>query len=601
MVNKLHVIAGRDKGRVFVLPDAGTFHIGRGQDTATRLNDLRVSRSHCHVRIDGGEVLITDAQSKEGTFVNQQQLAPNAPHPLRGGDIISLGDTELRLEVENIYEAPTIGADQLPATVSPQARAQRDALTELAGKSLAHYRIGKVLAQGTIGVLFRARDTRGDQEVALKVIRPELLKSEEDVERFLRRLRSLVELRHPNLEAVYDADKTDEYCWGALEYIQGDTLAQLLERAGAQGVHWQYALRVALDVSRALVLLAEHKVVHGGILPRRILVQKKDNTAKLNVPLRISILEKSLLQRATSGGEALHDLAYLAPERLRGEGRRDSRTDIYSLGATIYTLLAGRPPFTGQTATELAARIVQDEVGQPREFQLSLPESFEQVVLRMLAKRPEDRYPAPADLLADLERVLKRPEQLPVPAAPEPEVPVGQESVPLSPVESDVIPAPPAPAPPAPPPPAPALPAPPPPAPPSPAEEMITVTCSSCGQELQARPKYAGTRVQCPICRWELILPGREGAAAVAPAAAAGRWSPHPSPASARQAPEPPLVSPGSSLATIIVYGVAAMIVAAALVFFGGKAIMEWVRHSKNPGPSHGYLKPGLDRTPLNS
>jgi serine/threonine protein kinase len=583
MLNKLVVIAGRDKGRVFRLPETGTFHIGRGQDTATRLNDLRVSRSHCHVRIRGDEVLITDAQSKEGTFVNQQRLAPNAPHALHAGDLISLGDTELRLEVENIFDAPTMGADQLGALVDQQAK--RDPLIDLAGTSLAHYRLGKVLAQGTAGVLFRARDTRADQEVALKVIRPEHLKRDGDVQRFLGRLRSLVPLRHANLVAVYDADKTDAYCWGALEFIAGDNLAQRLERAGANGVHWQHALRVALHVGRALDLLGQHRIVHGGILPRRILIQSSDNVAKLNAPMRIAALENSLADRATGGGEALQDLAYLPPERLRGEARGDSRSDIYSLGATVYTLLAGRPPFTGKTATDLAARIVQNGIVRPKEFQLSLPEPFEQVVLRMLAKRPEDRYPTPAELLADLERVLKRSEEPPVGPAPELKAPADLERVPAPPDALEHVPA--APDQPEHGPIAPEEPAPSPirPFPMTPPEGMISETCV-CGQVLQARAKYAGTRVRCPVCNSELVLPGRSTRATPAPPTPSWRRPSHHAAVPAPEETELPSVAPGSSLPTVLVYGVAAMIIAAALLFFGGKLVLEWVGQSKSLPPS---------------
>jgi serine/threonine protein kinase len=545
MLSKLVVITGRDKGRVFSLPEAGTFHIGRGQDTATRLNDLRVSRSHCHLQISGDELLITDTQSREGTFINKERLARNTPHPLKAGDVINVGDTELRLEVEQIFDAPTMGADQLGALAAVPPSPKREPLMELVGTTLAHYRVGEVLVQGTAGVLFRARDTRADQEVVLKVIRPELLKGEADMQRVLRGLRALVNVRHPNLVAVYDADQTDAYCWGALEYVEGDNLAQRIERAGAEGMHWEEALRVALHVGRALDLLAQHRRVHGGIVPRHILVQARDNVAKLNAPFRITSLEKGLADRAAGGGEALRDLAYLPPERVRGEARGDSRADIYSLGAIVYTLLAGRPPLAGKTATDLAARILRNEVVRPKELQPSLPNRVERVVLRMLAQHPEDRYPTPADLLADLERVVQNPE------------------------EPAVAPAPPLP------PPAPPLP---------PAEEAkISVTCA-CGQVLQAKTKYAGTRVRCPVCGSELILPGRATARPSVPSTPAWRRPERPPAAAAPEMMPLPGESSGYGLPKAIIYGVVAMIVVAALLFFGGTLIWEWARQSASPG-----------------
>jgi serine/threonine protein kinase len=543
MLRKLVVIVGRDKGRVFPLPEAGTFHIGRGQDTATRLNDLRVSRSHCHLQINGDELLITDTQSREGTFINKERLARNTPHPLKAGDVINVGDTELRLEVEHIFDAPTMGADQLGGLAAVAPSPKREPLMELAGATLAHYRVGQVLAQGTAGVLFRARDTRADQEVVLKVIRPELLKGDADVQRLLRGLRSLMDLRHPNLVAVHDADRTDAYCWGALEYVEGENLAQRIERAGAHSMHWQEALGVALHVGRALDLLDQHQRVHSGIVPRHILVQARDNVTKLNAPFRITSLEKGLADRAAGGGEALRDLAYLPPERVRGEARGDSRSDIYSLGAIVYTLLAGRPPFAGKTATDLAASILRSEVVRPKEFQPSLPDRVERVVLRMLRQRPEDRYPTPGDLLADLEHVLQTSEEPAAALAPSP-----------------------------------------PPSPPPAEEAKISVTCA-CGQVLQAKTKYAGTRVRCPVCGSELVLPGRATARPSVPSTPAWR---RPERLPAASAPEmmplPPGESAGYGLPKAIIYGVVAMVVVAALLFFGGTLIWEWARQSASPG-----------------
>jgi hypothetical protein len=302
-------------------------------------------------------------------------------------------------------------------------------------------------------------------------------------------------------------------------------------------------------------------VVHAEIQPRHVLIQSTENVAKLSAPIHLPNFERSLTSRAAAGGEALRALAYLAPERVRGNAPGDSRSDLYSLGATVYTLLAGRPPFTGKTATDLAAQILQTEVVRPKEFQLSLPDRFEQVVLRLLAKRPEDRYPSPAALLADLDRVLKsptEPEARPAPAPPAPQ-----------PVTS-----------PAPAPAAPSAPR---------AEDKISVTCV-CGQLLQARTKYAGTRVRCPICASELILPGRTLAGS--PATAAGtapRLSRQPA-APAPELMELPRESRGSGLLKAIAYGVVAMIVVAALLFFGGTLL--WDRF----GPSNSITPPSTPK-----
>jgi serine/threonine-protein kinase len=118
-------------------------------------------------------------------------------------------------------------------------------------------------------------------------------------------------------------------------------------------------------------------------------------------------LEGTMAQQVTRPGELIGDVAYMSPERTRGGADVDSRSDIYSLGATAYALLTGRPPFEGNSLTDTIAKIRNAEPAKPKKFQLSIPDMFEGVVLRMLAKRPEDRFQTPAQLVTDLERVAK--------------------------------------------------------------------------------------------------------------------------------------------------------------------------------------------------
>jgi pSer/pThr/pTyr-binding forkhead associated (FHA) protein len=274
--------------------------------------------------------------------------------------------------------------------------------------------VDEVLGRGQTGVLFRAHDTTGSRgDVALKVLRPESSQDEAEVQRFFQESKPFARLAHPNLVQLFEAH-TGAYCWVVREYVEGQNLEQLVEAAGTNGIPWQQALGVALDVGRALDLLAQNQLVHGSVLPRHILIRSRDNVAKLIPPIRVPSQEQSLADRAAAGGEALRDLAYLPPEGLQGDAQRDTRSDLYSLGAIAYTLLIGEPPFGGETAAELAANILRHEFVPPEGFRLreefrigGVPSIFLSMVFHLLEKRPEDRYQTAAELICHLELLAK--------------------------------------------------------------------------------------------------------------------------------------------------------------------------------------------------
>ena len=147
--------------------------------------------------------------------------------------------------------------------------------------------------------------------------------------------------------------------------------------------------------------------MHRNISPTNIMLRSSDKAAKLGDLMLAKALEGALAKQITKPGQLLGDIAYMSPERTRSIGEVDSRSDIYSLGATVYALLTGRPPCEGGSLPETIAKIRTAEPVRPKKYQLSIPDQFEGVVMQMLAKRPEDRYQTAKDLLADLERVAK--------------------------------------------------------------------------------------------------------------------------------------------------------------------------------------------------
>jgi serine/threonine protein kinase len=395
MSRRLVVTAGPDKGRIFELKTGETLLLGRSQATQTRLTDPRVSRVHCEVQVEEDRVTVVDANSAAGTLVNGQRVNEQ---PLGTGDTIQVGDTQLHFEDGQTAVAP-----------ATRQSFGGEPLSSLTGQTLAHYEIGQVVAKGQSASVFRARDTKDGKEVALKVLRPEFSQDEEEMQRFVRAIKTVLPLRHPNLVALYGAGKAGPHCWIAMEFVEGESLTQVIQRIGVAGMlDWRHALRVAVHVARALEYAHSQQIIHRNVSPPNILVCSEDKVAKLGDLMLAKALDGVLAQQVTRPGALVGDVNYMSPERTRSSTEGvDGRSDIYSLGATVYALLTGRPPFADDSLVETIAKIRKADPEKPKKYQMSIPDLFEGTVLKMLAKRPEHRHQTAGELVKDLERVGK--------------------------------------------------------------------------------------------------------------------------------------------------------------------------------------------------
>ncbi len=401
---QLLVTAGPDKGRVFTI-QAGPDHLlGRGTQSLYRLTDPRVSRAHCQIVLEGENVTVVDNGGSGGTLVNGK---PVQRHTLRPGDVVHLGDTQLRLHIGDFPLDVALGAINqagAPAAAGPKP----EQLEALSGQTLAHYDIGPVIGRGSTGIVFHATDTKNTRSVAFKVLLPEFTKNDDEVQRFVRAMKTMLPLRHDNLVTICGAGKTGPHCWVAMEYIAGENLTEVIKRIGvANMLDWRHAYRAAVQIARALSYAHGEQIVHRNVTPTNVLVDATNKTVKLGDLMLAKALEGAMAQQITRPGELLGDVEYMSPERTRGTTDVDVRSDLYGLGATVYALLTGRPPFEGSTLVEKITRIRQDQPVKPTKYQMSIPPMFEGVVMKLLAKRPEDRYQTADELLKDLERVGK--------------------------------------------------------------------------------------------------------------------------------------------------------------------------------------------------
>ncbi len=430
-----NIISGPNLGQRRILTDHVVLVVGRGDDCDLRLSDPSVSRIHARITLIDGHVYLEDAGSRWGTLVND---VPTDSRELFPGDCVAFGDTQLRLELESplvttispIHKrilntltgrtrARRNGKKRVPTQVRPEEtstidhprrKADDNAIdfAALVGKKFLRYRVESIVARPRSGIIFQARDPRHDRPIALKIFRPDFFQDRQAGERFLRAMRTTISLEHENLVRVYGAGRTKGVCFIASEFVAGESVSQMIRRIGVAGMlDWRSALHVAIGVTEALEVAHELNILHRNIGPSNILVRKTDRCVKLGDLMLAKALDNSGNERITRSGEVIGDLRYLSPEQLSGEQPLDARADLYSLGAALYAILTGRPPFEGGTAAEVIRRIVTGSPEPPTKVHLAVPSQLEGLVLRMLAKRPEDRPESARALRQELERVSR--------------------------------------------------------------------------------------------------------------------------------------------------------------------------------------------------
>lgn len=265
------------------------------------------------------------------------------------------------------------------------------------GDKLGAYRIERAIGSGGMADVYYAIHEGLQRPAAIKVLRASLATDEVHLQRFMQEARAAASLIHPNIVQVYDVGQEGEHRYIAQEYIPGTNLRQYLTDNGPMSIN--VALSVLMQVLAALSKSAAVGIVHRDIKPENIMLTKDGDVKVADYGLaRVLLSDDPQLTRA---GTTLGTPMYMSPEQIQ-EGNVDIRSDLYSLGVTLFHMLAGRPPFTGETPLALAMQHVQAEPPNIAELREALPLSLVQLINKLLAKEPENRYASPTEVLEAL-------------------------------------------------------------------------------------------------------------------------------------------------------------------------------------------------------
>lgn len=270
-------------------------------------------------------------------------------------------------------------------------------------QSFGKFEIVEELGRGGMGVVFKARQTDLKRDVAVKVIRTHQLANEEELRRFQIEAQAAARLQHPNIVAVHECGEIDGLQYFAMDFIVGDTLSDRLKQGP---MDCEEAANLLVPIAEAVGYLHEHGVIHRDLKPSNILIDDDGQPHVTDFGLARLAEDDASVQTRT--GLILGTPSYMSPEQAAGRHRLiDRRTDIYSLGAILYEMLTGQPPFKDENPLDTIVQVIEQEPQLPRRLRPEVPRDLELICLKCLEKEPERRYASAREMADDLKRFLK--------------------------------------------------------------------------------------------------------------------------------------------------------------------------------------------------
>ncbi len=393
-------------------------------DDGCAVDDAALSRRHCAVANEAGRLVVEDLGSRNGTFVNGERVVRRN---LRPGDEIEIGESRVIVRAPRSTETAPRNTTELwraeglcmlcgvviPAEdlASGHAQKAREGLIcelclEVAlvpGRKLGGYRIIEQIGVGGMAEVYRAEQVSSGRIAAIKTLLDPQNASDNERARFVQEAKASARLEHPNLVRIFDAGEESGIAYIIMECIEGEDLADILDRRGRLEV--TASLDVVLDITAALAYAHSHGVIHRDVKPANIIIDRVWGRARLLDLGVAKIHDLSEASRLTQRDMGIGTLEYAAPEQIQSARDVDGRADIYSLGATLYRMIVGVRPFTATRQIDLARAVLDDPLEWPEFAKGAVPKALRDVIEVAMAKKPRQRHASADDLRAALAKV----------------------------------------------------------------------------------------------------------------------------------------------------------------------------------------------------
>jgi len=437
-------LTGKKRREKVPLMEGGVLTIGRSSTADVTINDHKVSRIHCQIEVSGDKCILSDLNSTNGTFVNGKRVTE---WELHHDDQLCVGITTFILKQDPEPKRPE-GADEVRfcsfckgsvpqkhisaakalwlgrrlfckecikkgllrrvvnAHLEKEKRRKEKAATDkYIGRTIGGYKIESKIGEGLIGSVYLAEQTAMFRKVALKILSPAATSDGVWLNKFLRQAHVAGQLVHPNILLVYDIGSAEGIYYISMEHVDGMDIRNVLRKEKALPV--RRAMAVVSQVAQALDHAFEHEIVHGDIRPRNILMDR-NRVVKLCGFGTSALLMKTPPSSIPKEKIPLSEYAYQPPEYFEEPGLPEFTSDIYSLGATLYHMLAGRPPFEGKTMADLERSIRAGRYKRLSEVTSGFPKPLCDIVDKAMARKPEDRFKVPKEVVGALEDAAKK-------------------------------------------------------------------------------------------------------------------------------------------------------------------------------------------------
>ena len=268
-------------------------------------------------------------------------------------------------------------------------------------ESIGPYKIKRCIGAGGMGTVYLGKHSESDDLAAVKVLPSSLAREAGFVERFTREIESLRKLKNPHVVELYEDGVSNETYYYSMEYVEGETVTDRIRRE--KRLPWEDVIHYAIQICSALKAAHNAGIIHRDLKPSNLLIEA-DGKLKLT---DFGVAQLFAANKLTATGGIIGTAEYMSPEQAQGK-RTSKHSDLYSLGAVMYTMICGRPPFVGKTILDLVQKHRYGQFDKPSRYVLDIPQWLEDIVCKLLSKKPEDRFPDAYVLSLRLQEVLNR-------------------------------------------------------------------------------------------------------------------------------------------------------------------------------------------------